>query len=69
MFNSTFNDNKILLNSILENKSNFTKDDFDFLVSLCYGMVLEDEINNSVNDYILPMYDKINNIVKSMYVK
>ena len=50
---------KRLLNIALKYREEISEEDFNAIVSLCYGRIMGKKLNNSINNVIIPTYNKI----------
>ena len=59
MYYNNTKEEKKLLNLALKHKEELTQNDFNTIVSFCYSRIAQKEINNSIEKYITPTYNKI----------
>ncbi|MBW5410771.1 hypothetical protein E6A50_10370 [Brachyspira hampsonii] len=59
MYHNNTKEEKKLLNLALKHREELTQNDFDNIVNFCYSRILQKEINNSIEKYITPTYNKI----------
>ncbi|WP_297208578.1 hypothetical protein [uncultured Brachyspira sp.] len=59
MYSNNTKEEKKLLNLALKHREELTQNDFNTIVSFCYSRIAQKEINNSIEKYITPTYNKI----------
>lgn len=59
MYSNNLKEEKKLLNLALKHREELTQNDFNAIVSFCYSRIAQKEINNSIEKYIIPTYNKI----------
>lgn len=59
MYSNNIKEEKKLLNLALKHREELTQNDFNTIVSFCYSRIAQKEINNSIEKYIIPTYNKI----------
>ena len=59
MYSNNTKEEKKLLNLALKHREELTQNDFNTIVSFCYSRIAQKEINNSIEKYIIPTYNKI----------
>ncbi|TXJ39691.1 hypothetical protein [Brachyspira pilosicoli] len=59
MYFESTKEEKKLLNLALKHREELTQNDFNTIVSFCYSRIAQKEINNSIEKYIIPTYNKI----------
>ena len=59
MYSNNIKEEKKLLNLALKHREELTQNDFNTIVSFCYSRIAQKEINNSIEKYITPTYNKI----------
>lgn len=56
---NSMREEKELLNFTIKNRERMDKKDFEAIINLCYGRIIEKKLNNSINRTIIPTYNKI----------
>ncbi|ADG71447.1 hypothetical protein [Brachyspira murdochii] len=59
MYSNNTKEEKKLLNLALKHREELTQNDFNTIVSFCYSRIAQKQINNSIEKYIIPTYNKI----------
>ena len=59
MYKNSMKEEKRLLNIALKYREEISEEDFNAIVSLCYGRIMGKKLNNSINNVIIPTYNKI----------
>lgn len=56
---NSIREEKKLLNFAIKYREQIDKEDFEAIINLCYGRIIEKKLNNSINRAIMPAYNKI----------
>lgn len=66
---SSIKEEKKLLNIALKYREVIGEEDFNAIVSLCYGRIMEKKLNNCIDRMIMPTYNRIIKSMISSYAK
>ncbi|WP_288521587.1 hypothetical protein [uncultured Brachyspira sp.] len=59
MYVNSIRKEKRLLNFAIKHREIMDKEDFESIINLCYGRIIEKNLNNSIDRMIMPAYNKI----------
>ena len=69
MNSNNMKEEKRLLNIALKYREEISEEDFNAIVSLCYGRIMEKKLNNCIDRMIMPTYNRIIKSMISSYAK
>lgn len=69
MNSNNMKEEKRLLNIALKYREEISEEDFNAIVSLCYGRIMGKKLNNCIDRMIMPTYNRIIKSMISSYAK
>ena len=69
MYRNSVKEEKKLLNIALKYREEIGEEDFNAIVSLCYGRIMGKKINDCIDRMIMPTYNRIIKNMINSYAK